>query len=79
MSDYVPCRACGGKGLISLEDYERVTAHIVANSRARRQGQQEMDRLRKEAVAGAALRRVTEAGERQRELEALVYGSPPPA
>ena len=73
MSDYVSCPACHGRGLLPLEDAQRINVHdlVIADERAAERQQADADRQRILLEA-----RMRAAQHSQAKLDALVFGPP---
>jgi hypothetical protein len=75
MSDYVSCPTCRGRGLLALEDAQRIEIHdlVIADERRQQRCAQE------ERVMAAQMARVEDARRRQEDLERTVFGLLGPA
>jgi len=74
MSDYVSCPTCHGRGLLLLEDAQRLEIHDLVMADEQRQQR----RAQEERIIAAQMARVEAARRRQEDLELAVFGAKPP-
>lgn len=71
MTDYVSCPACHGKGLLPLEEAERIRAHdrVTGDEQAGRQRREEAELRRADLAARLEAKRAEAARRRQVQAE----------